>query len=97
MQYRLIPATEADKPWLDELRRAVSQNLFVATWGGWDEARHLRHCAECWQGGNIYTVELNGLRVGMIQLFEHSDALEVGEIQIQPGEKSGRTTAYRCS
>lgn len=84
MHYRLIPATPADLPWLEALRRAVYQDLFLATWGRWDEARHLRHCAECWEHGNIYTVELDGERVGMIQLHEYADRLEVGEIQIQP-------------
>ena len=84
MHYRLIPATLADQSWLEELRRAVYQDLFLATWGSWDEARHLRQFAACWQRGDIYTVELDGERVGMIQLFERADALVVGEIQIHP-------------
>lgn len=88
MHYQLIPATAKDQPWLEGLRRAVYQDLFVSTWGSWDEARHLRHCSECWERGNIYAVECNGTRVGMIQLFEHADVLEVGEIQIHP--------SYQC-
>jgi ribosomal protein S18 acetylase RimI-like enzyme len=62
----------------------VYQELFVATWGAWDEARHLRHCAECWARGEIFVVEVDDVRVGMIQVFEQSDRLEVGEIQIDP-------------
>lgn len=84
MPYRLVPTTKEDRQWLEELRRAVYHDLFVATWGGWDEARHLRHFAECWEQGDICAVEIDGVRVGMIQLFERPDALEVGEIQIQP-------------
>ena len=84
MAYQLIPATSEDQAWLEQLRRAVYQELFFATWGGWDEARHLRHCGECWERGGIYCVEVDGMRVGMIQLFERDDAIEVGEIQIQP-------------
>jgi ribosomal protein S18 acetylase RimI-like enzyme len=84
MHYQLVPTTPKDQPWLEELRRAVYQDLFVATWGSWDEARHLRHCTECWNRGEIYAIELEVFRVGMIQLFEHADSLEVGEIQIQP-------------
>lgn len=87
MRYRLNPATPADQPWLESLRRSVYQDLFLATWGHWDESRHLRHCAECWERGNIYTVELNSERVGMIQLHEYADRLEVGEIQIQPSHQ----------
>jgi GNAT superfamily N-acetyltransferase len=60
-----------------------TQELFMATFGGWDESRHLRHCAECWERGAIYAIEVDGLRVGMIQLFDQPDAVEVGEIQIQ--------------
>ena len=84
MDYRLIPTTAKDERWLEQLRRAVSQDLFVATWGGWDEARHLRHCAECWERGEINVIEVDGVRTGMIQLLEDADAVEVGEIQIQP-------------
>jgi len=87
MHFRLVPATEDDQPWLEQLRRSVYQELFVATWGRWDEARHLRHCTECWNQGNIFSVEVDGKRVGMIQLFEHADSLEVGEIQIQPSHQ----------
>jgi ribosomal protein S18 acetylase RimI-like enzyme len=83
MHYQLVPTTPKDQPWLEELGRAVYQDLFVATWGSWDEARHLRHCAECWNRGDIYVIELEAIRVGMIQLFEHADAVEIGEIQIQ--------------
>ena len=88
MHYRLIPATAEDRSWLDELRRAVYQELFVATWGGWDEARHQRHFGECLKRGNIHIIEVNGTRVGMIQLFEHADGLEIGEIQIDPSHQS---------
>jgi ribosomal protein S18 acetylase RimI-like enzyme len=88
MYLRLVPATAEDQPWLEQLRRSVYQELFVATWGHWDEARHQRHWAECWDCGNIYAVEVNGERVGMVQIFERVDALEVGEIQIQPSHQS---------
>lgn len=84
MAYQLVPATYEDQPWLEQLRRAVYRDLFFATWGGWDEARHLRHCAECWTRGGIYCIEVDGERVGMIQLLERPDVVEIGEIQIQP-------------
>jgi ribosomal protein S18 acetylase RimI-like enzyme len=82
--YQLIPAAPEDQVWLEQLRRAVYHELFVATWGGWDEARHMRHCAECWERGGIFCIEVDGVRVGMIQLFDQPDAIEVGEIQVQP-------------
>ena len=82
--YRLVSTNEDDRPWLDELRRAVYRDLFVATWGDWDEARHRRHFATCWERGDIRAVEIDGVRVGMIQLFELVDAVEIGEIQIHP-------------
>jgi len=84
MDYRLIPATQKDQEWLEQLRRATTQELFVATWGGWDEARHLRHTAECWERGGINLIEVDGVLAGMIQLFAHPDVIEVGEIQVQP-------------
>jgi ribosomal protein S18 acetylase RimI-like enzyme len=84
MRYRLIPAAAKDQAWLEQLRRSVYQDLFFATWGDWDEARHLRHCAECWARGEISLIEVNGSPIGMIQLFELTDSIEVGEIQISP-------------
>lgn len=82
--YRLIPAQPGDRDWLDQLRRAAYASLFVATWGGWDEQRHLRHFAHCWEGGDIFVIELQGERVGMVQLFESGATVEVGELQVQP-------------
>jgi ribosomal protein S18 acetylase RimI-like enzyme len=84
MGYQLVPAVPEDEAWLEQLRRAVYRELFFATWSGWDEARHLRHCAECWERGRIFCIEIDGVRVGMIQLFDEPDAIEIGEIQIQP-------------
>ncbi|HYW74773.1 MAG TPA: GNAT family N-acetyltransferase [Pyrinomonadaceae bacterium] len=84
MDYRLIPTTGEDQDWLEQLRRHTTRELVIATWGCWDEARHLRHCAECWERGGISVIEVNGERAGMIQLLEHADEIEVGEIQIQP-------------
>ncbi len=82
--YRLVPITAEDRPWLEELRRVVYHDLFVATWGSWDEDRHVRHFNECWERGDISAIELDGVRVGMIQLFEQPDAIELREIQIHP-------------
>jgi len=83
MKYRLVESTPADVHWLEDLRRSVYQDLFHATWGGWDEARHQRHLAECLNRGNISIIEVGGSRVGMIQVFNKPDAVEIGEIQIQ--------------
>ena len=82
--YQLVAATEDDRQWLEQLRRSVYRELFFATWGEWNEARHLRHCAECWDRGNVFRVEVGGVRVGMIQFFEEPGVVEVGEIQIDP-------------
>ena len=59
MRYKLVPALPSDRDWLEALRRAVYQDLFVATWGAWDEARHQRHFAECIELGEINIIELN--------------------------------------
>ena len=84
MAYQLVPASIGDQEWLERLRRDVYQELFFATWGGWDEARHARHVAECLIRGGLWIIHVDGARVGMIQLFDQPDAVEVGEIQIQP-------------
>ena len=84
MGYQLVPVVPKDEAWLEQLRRSVYRELFFATWGSWDEARHLRHCAECWERGGISSVEIDSVRVGMIQLFDHPDGVEIGELQIQP-------------
>lgn len=84
IQYKLRPATDADKAWLDCLRRKAYRDLFNATWGGWDEARHQRHFAEFWEAGDISIVLVSGEPVGVLQLFDSADSVEIGEIQVLP-------------
>jgi ribosomal protein S18 acetylase RimI-like enzyme len=88
MADELIPASVEDKAWLERLRRDVYQELFKATFGGWDEGRHVRQFKECWERGHISIIKVDTSRVGMIQLFEQGGALDVGEIQIQPSHQS---------
>jgi hypothetical protein len=87
MRYQLAKASAEDKPWLEQLRRAVYRDLFFETFGSWDEARHLRHCEECWSRGQIDVVKVGDTRIGMIQRFDLPDALEIGEIQIAPDQQ----------
>jgi ribosomal protein S18 acetylase RimI-like enzyme len=86
-EYTLRPAIPEDAAWLEQLGRSVYGELFELTFGGWDEARHARHCAECWAQGNIQIVEIAGCCVGMLQLFEHVDGFEIGEIQLLPAQQ----------
>ena len=88
MNYQLIAASTEDEAWLENLRRNVYRELFDATWGGWDEDRHKRHFSECIARGHIFIIEVDRTRVGMIQLFEEANTLEVGEIQIQPAAQN---------
>jgi hypothetical protein len=87
MIYNLVPATVDDVPWLERLRRDVYQDLFHATFGSWDEARHMRQFTECWERGGISIIKVQDAAVGMIQLFSKSDSLEICEIQIQPSRQ----------
>ena len=86
--YRLVPASIEDEAWLERLRRDVYQELFRATFGSWDESRHTRQFSECLKHGGISIIEVDGVRVGMIQLFDQPAAVEVGEIQIQPNHQN---------
>src|SRR5689334_18121214 len=86
--YLLMPASDADQEWLEQLRRAVYQELFQTTFGGWDEDRHLRHFKECWHQGSIFIIAVDGAPVGMVQLLNRLDAVEIGEIQIQPSHQN---------
>jgi ribosomal protein S18 acetylase RimI-like enzyme len=88
MAYQLIPASIEDQAWLERLRRDVYQELFEVTFGGWDDARHARQFSECWKRGGISIIEVEGTPVGMIQLFDQLDGVEVGEIQIQPSQQN---------
>ena len=84
MRYRLLRTTAHDQRWIDQLRRHVYQELFVATFGSWDEARHVRQTSECWDRGHISIIEVDGERVGMVQMFDRTGFVEIGELQIQP-------------
>lgn len=80
--YDLRNSLETDNVWLDSLRREAYKNLFFETWGDWDEDRHTRHFTSCLSEGHIQIIEINQLHVGMIQLFDLDDAIEISEIQI---------------
>lgn len=84
VDYRLTEAAAADAAWLDELRRRAYARLFTSTWGRWDEARHQRHFAACMEEGCISVIHVEDERVGMLQLFEHPEEMEIGELQIDP-------------
>jgi len=84
MRITLRPAQRTDEAWLEGVRRAAYQDLFKATWGGWDETRHRRHFEESWRRGHISIIESDGVSVGMVQVFDGADTVEVGEIQILP-------------
>ncbi len=83
-EHVLRPATTADKAWLDILRRKAYQDLFDATWGGWDEFRHQRRFSAFWEAGNISIVSINGQPAGSVQLFISKNIVEIGEIQVLP-------------
>jgi ribosomal protein S18 acetylase RimI-like enzyme len=84
VHYTLTDASSEDTPWLETLRRNVYQELFLLTWGGWDEARHQRHFAASLERHCISILSIDDTAVGMLQLFENDDGLEIGEIQIMP-------------
>jgi ribosomal protein S18 acetylase RimI-like enzyme len=88
MEYSLRPASEADKEWLDSLRREAYRDLFDATWGGWDEARHQRHFSKTWGAGHISIILVDASPVGMLQLLKSDEEIEVAEIQVLPVRQS---------
>ena len=88
MRYRLLDASSSDEGWLENLRRRAYADLFDATWGGWDEARHSRQFSESMKRGRVSIIEMDGVRVGMVQLIVENDAVEIGEIQIDPSHQS---------
>jgi ribosomal protein S18 acetylase RimI-like enzyme len=88
MIYHFENASESNRAWLEELRRAANYDLFIVTFGTWDEQRHQRHCDECWNEGEISLVVVGGSKIGMIQLFQRADEVEVGEIQIHPDHQN---------
>lgn len=88
MSYKLREATEEDRSWLDQLRRAVYFDLVVETFGRFEEGRHRRHCEDCWNQGNIQIVWVEQEPVGMIQVIEGGSTIELCEIQIVP-ERQG--------
>ncbi len=88
MKYSLKPASKSDKAFLDMLRRQAYRKLFDATWGEWNEDRHLQHFAQTWEAGAITLIVANRLPVGMIQVLEAGDEVELAEIQILPDQQN---------
>src|SRR5262245_945539 len=87
LPYRLIRAAARDQPWVDQLRRTVYRELFINTFGSWGEARHLRDTRECWQRGQISIIQLGGEPIGMIQILDREESIEIGELQIEPAHQ----------
>lgn len=83
-RYRLMEASPSDEAWLEQLRRDAYEDLYQATWGEWDEARHQRQFSECMKRGGISIIEMDETRIGMVQLCRLADAIEVCELQIEP-------------
>lgn len=88
VRYRTRDAASEDEPWLEGLRRRAYADLFDATWGGWDEERHSLQFSAFMERGNVSIIEVEGERVGMLQLLDTGDALEVSEIQVDPRYQS---------
>ncbi len=88
MPYTLRPAEAGDRTWIEDLRRSVSAELFESTFGGWDEARHRKHCAACWERGGIWVVLVDGEESGMIQLEERDREIEICEIQVARADQN---------
>lgn len=84
MDYVLRIAAVDDYSWLEELRRQAYRDLFFATWGAWDEARHKRHFSNFLTQGNILIVRSEQANVGIIQMSESPDRFTIEEIQILP-------------
>ena len=84
MSIQLQPSTGEDEVWLEELRRAVYLDLFVATWGAWDESRHQRHWASCKEKGCISIIKKDEIYIGMAQVFEEVESVEIAELQVLP-------------
>ncbi len=84
MKYTTRDAKERDKAWLDNLRRDVYRDLFFATWGSWDEERHNRHFTSSWEMGNIKIIQQDMSSIGMLQVFDAGEHIEIVAIQIAP-------------
>ncbi len=80
----------ADGFWLDDLRRAVCRDLFDATWEAWDEARHRKHLAACYQRGHLELLVLAGEPIGVLQVELRPRELELVELQNHPEHPSHR-------
>lgn len=66
------------------MRRVTYRDLVLASYGRWDEERHNRHAEKCWLDAEIDLVVVETVAVGMIQIFDRVDEIEISEIQIHP-------------
>lgn len=84
MNIQLQASTDKDNVWLDKLRRAAYLDLFIATWGGWDEVRYQRHWTWTMEKGHISIIKLDETYAGMVQVLEEEESVEIAEIQVLP-------------
>ena len=70
------------------MRRTVYRDRFIATWGGWDEARYRRHFASCWLRGGIELILLAGTRFGILLVESRDGDLGRIEPQIRPSRQA---------
>ena len=80
----LRPAGRADRPFLQPLRRDAYHDLMVASYGRFEEETDRRQEQAQWDGAGLSVLVEGGRDLGVLQLAESDEGIEIREIQIRP-------------
>jgi ribosomal protein S18 acetylase RimI-like enzyme len=78
------PATEADKEYFRNLNHSCYRDVIKRQFDKWDQEQQDRNFEEKWPTNNFLKVIADDCVIGGVWVDEHSDYLQLHEIQIHP-------------
>jgi len=82
-EYRLRPATEADRAWLRWLHHATMRDTVESMWG-WDEARQDSLFDAGFTPADLRIVQVEGRDIGVMAVTRRPSKLFLDNIQVAP-------------
>jgi ribosomal protein S18 acetylase RimI-like enzyme len=82
--FTLRAITQADYPWLWELKRLTMRGYVELTWGSWDDAAQERFFRQNFSANTVQIIVADGRDAGLLNVEREPDGLFLANIQIHP-------------
>lgn len=84
MQFTLRPATQADYPWLWELKRLTMREYVEQTWGSWDDDSQEAFFRRSYRSEWVQLILVDGRNAGLLHVEREPHEIFLANIQIHP-------------